>query len=252
MPVMVSVQNVSCRYHATEALCGVSAEVREGDYVGVAGPNGSGKSTLVKTMLGLVRPDDGSVSLFGTPVDSFTEWNRVGYLPQRLRLLLPSFPATVQEVVKLGLLGGRGFPRRFGAGDRARIDRALEALGIGAIRKRMIGELSGGQQQRVLLARAIVSDPQLLVMDEPTTALDPETRERFFTLLDELHRTRGTTVVLVTHDTGSIGKHASRLLYVDKRIIFDGGFDEFCRSQEMTSLFGELSQHTICRMHGNK
>ncbi|HSR37242.1 MAG TPA: ATP-binding cassette domain-containing protein, partial [Desulfurivibrionaceae bacterium] len=109
--------------------------------------------------------------------------------------------------------------------------------------------LSGGQQQRVLLARALVGNPELLIMDEPTTALDPETRENFYALLQQLNDETGTTVILVTHDTGSIGRYASRLLYLDKRVIFDGTFDDFCCSPEMTRFFGEHSQHLICQRH---
>ena len=95
----------------------------------------------------------------------------------------------------------------------------------------------------------MVSEPELLILDEPTTALDPETRENFYTLLEHLNREQGVTVILVTHDTWSIGKYATRFLYLDKRIIFDGSFDDFCRSPEMTSFFGEHAQHLICHRH---
>jgi len=125
----------------------------------------------------------------------------------------------------------------------------MELMGIADIRRRLIGQLSGGQQQRALLARALVNEPELLVMDEPTTALDPDTRERFFSILDDLHKEKKTTILLVTHDTGTIGRHATRLLYLDKRVIFDGGFDEFCGSVEMTGFFGESAQHIICHRH---
>jgi zinc transport system ATP-binding protein len=122
-------------------------------------------------------------------------------------------------------------------------------MGIDHLKKRLIGDLSGGQQQRVLLARAMVNCPELLILDEPTTALDPETREHFYGLVEDLNRNAGTTVLLVTHDTWSIGKYASRFLYIDKKIIFDGSFDEFCRSEEMTAFFGEHAQHLICHRH---
>jgi zinc transport system ATP-binding protein len=129
------------------------------------------------------------------------------------------------------------------------IDAALELLGIVPLKKRLIGGLSGGQQQRVLLARAMVNRPELLILDEPTTALDPETREQFYALLERINRSEGTTVLLVTHDTWSIGKYANRFLYVDKKIIFDGSFDDFCHSEEMTAFFGEHAQHLICHRH---
>jgi zinc transport system ATP-binding protein len=250
MPVeLVNIDGLWVRYNAAEVLRQVSFRVNSGDYVGIVGPNGSGKSTLIKAALGLVEAERGNISLFGAPLDSFSEWRRIGYLPQRLRFFNPNFPATVEEIVGLGLLAGRRLPRKLTPEDRQTIEKTLDSMGITEIRKRIIGELSGGQQQRVLLARAVVGGPELLILDEPTTALDPETREKFYTLLRDLNRDQGTTVILVTHDTSSIGTYASRFIYVDKEIVFDGTFDDFCHSEEMTNLFGEYAQHLICHRH---
>ena len=141
------------------------------------------------------------------------------------------------------------FPRRLTRSDRETVDKLLDDLGIYDIRAKLIGELSGGQQQRVLLARALVNDPELLILDEPTAALDPETRERFYHKIADVNRSRGVTVLLVTHDTGVIGQHASKMLYLDKRMLFFGSFDDFCHSPEMSSLFGEHSQHLMCHRH---
>jgi zinc transport system ATP-binding protein len=250
MPVeLVNIDGLWVRYNAAEVLRQVSFRVNSGDYVGIVGPNGSGKSTLIKAALGLVATERGNITLFGAPLESFTGWRRIGYLPQRLRFFNPNFPATVEEIVGLGLLAGRRLPRKLTPEDRKAIRKTLDYMGIIDIRKRIIGELSGGQQQRVLLARAVVGGPELLILDEPTTALDPETRDRFYTLLRDLNRDQGTTVILVTHDTSSIGTYASRFIYVDKEIIFDGTFDDFCHSEEMTNLFGEYAQHLICHRH---
>jgi zinc transport system ATP-binding protein len=250
MPVeLVNIEGLWVRYNAAEVLRQVSFRVNSGDYVGIVGPNGSGKSTLIKAALGLVAAERGNITLFGAPLDSFTEWRRIGYLPQRLRFFNPNFPATVEEIVGLGLLAGRRLPRKLTPEDRQTIEKTLDSMGIIEISKRIIGELSGGQQQRVLLSRAVVGGPELLILDEPTTALDPETREKFYTLLRDLNRDQGTTVILVTHDTSSIGTYASRFIYVDKEIVFDGTFDDFCHSEEMTNLFGEYAQHLICHRH---
>lgn len=250
MPVdAVSVMGVTLRYQGAEALTDVSFGVSAGDYVGIVGPNGSGKSTLIRCILGLARPDLGEIRLFGTPLSDFDQWQRVGYLPQGLQYFNPHFPATVSEVVGLGLLAGRRFPRRPRPGDGDAVAHALELMGIGSMRDRLVGELSGGLRQRVLLARALVSGPELLVLDEPTTALDPETRESFYQTLRDLNRSRGTTIILVTHDSGTIGSHASRFLYLDKRVVFYGGFDEFCGSPAMSDFFGNHSQHLICHRH---
>lgn len=250
MPVeVVTVHGLSLAYQGADALCDVSFAVEKGSYVGIVGPNGSGKSTLVRCILGLARPDRGGVSLFGAPLESFDQWQRVGYLPQGLQHFNPHFPATVAEVVGLGLLAARRFPRRISREDAGAVDRALELMGIGDIRNRLIGELSGGLRQRVLLARALVNEPELLVLDEPTTALDPETRESFYRAISDLNRERETTVILVTHDSGTIGSYASKLLYLDKRLVFYGGFDDFCGSSEMAEFFGPSSQHLICHRH---
>ncbi|OPY83402.1 MAG: High-affinity zinc uptake system ATP-binding protein ZnuC [Syntrophorhabdus sp. PtaU1.Bin153] len=250
MPVdILTAQDLIFRYNSIEVLSNISFHLQAGDYVGIVGPNGSGKTTLIKLVLGFIQPDGGTISLFGSnPVD-FSEWRRVGYLPQRINSFNPSFPATVREIVALGLLSTKGFPKRIGKTDESAIETALSLLDILDIKNKLIGELSGGQQQRVLLAKAIVSKPELLILDEPTTALDPEAREKFFGTLHDLNENEKVTIVIITHDTGTIGKYASRLLYLDKRIIFYGGFDEFCESAEMGTYFGEYSQHIICHRH---
>lgn len=249
MSIMLSVEGLCCRHGEVTALEGITFEVAAGDYLGIVGPNGSGKSTLVRALLGLVPCHQGTVTLFGQPLAGFTAWGKIGYLPQNMGPLNQSFPATVAEVVQLGMLAGKTSPRRIGRQDRQQAEEMLELLGIGHLRRRMIGELSGGQQQRVMLARALVNRPELLVMDEPTAALDPEIRERFYELVGQMNRQQGVTVLLVTHDTGVIGSHASRMLYLDKKLLFCGSFEEFCHSPEMGAFFGEHSQHLICHRH---
>ena len=246
---IVRAELLSCSYREGRVLEDISFRVERGDYVGIVGPNGSGKSTLVKALLGLVTISKGSALLFGTPLASFRDWHKVGYLPQSLHLVNPVFPATVHETVGLGLLSLKRFPKRLSRSDYQKIDMTLEELGVSDLKHKLIGELSGGQLQRVLLARAIVNDPELLVLDEPTAALDPETRGRFYAMIAEINRSRGVTVLLVTHDSGAIGEHASKMLYLDKKILFYGSFDEFCCSPEMSSLFGEHSQHLMCHRH---
>jgi zinc transport system ATP-binding protein len=245
---VLKVADLRCRYNSADVLRDISFHVHAGDYLGIVGPNGSGKSTLIRAVLGLV-PGQGSVDIFGTPLQQFRDWQRVGYLPQRLKFADPHFPGTVEEIVRLGLLAGKRFPKRTSRSDDEAVARTMELLGIGPIRRSLIGELSGGQQQRVLLARAVVGVPDLLILDEPTTALDPETRGNFYSLLHDLNRKQRTTIILVTHDTWSIGRYATRFLYLDKKVVFDGTFDEFCQSAEMTEFFGEYAQHQICHRH---
>lgn len=246
---LVTVQGLTFSYSGLEVLTDLSFRVKRGDYLGIVGPNGSGKSTLVRSLLGLTGLQQGSVELFGEPLESFRSWAKIGYLSQRLKSLNPAFPATVEEIVGLGLLARKRFPRRRAREDMVAIDRTLAHMGIMDLKKRPFGDLSGGQQQRALLARALVNEPELLILDEPTTALDPETRENFYQLLRHLNRNHGTTIILVTHDTWSIGNYAGRFLYIDKKIVFDGTFEEFCHSEEMTGFFGKDAQHMICHRH---
>jgi zinc transport system ATP-binding protein len=246
---VLSSEGLHFQYNGIEILTDISFQIQAGDYVGIVGPNGSGKTTLIKLALGFFKPMRGRTLLFGRPPADFADWQKIGYLPQKANHFDPHFPATVREIVALGLLSKKKFPRRTGKDDDDKIDEALSLLDITSIRRKLIGDLSGGQQQRVLIARAMVSNPDLLILDEPTTALDPEGRERFFSTLKELNEKQNLTIVMVTHDMGTIGKYASRLMYIDKKVIFFGGFDNFCASREMSTYFGEYSQHVICHRH---
>jgi zinc transport system ATP-binding protein len=246
---ILSVERLSFRYNSVEVLSDIAFSVDAGDYIGLVGPNGSGKTTLIKIILGLIQSEKGSVSLFGMNASVFGEHYRIGYLPQKLTNFNPNFPATVKEIVSLGLFSKKGFPKRVEKNDEALINEAMALTDVVDIKDTLIGELSGGQQQRVLVSRAIVNKPELLILDEPTTALDPEAREKFFHILYELNFRKNVTVILVTHDIASIGKYASKLLYLDKKIIFYGSFEDFCLSENMTHYFGEFAQHLICHRH---
>lgn len=236
---IIRVDNLTFCYNGTEVISDISFTVNKGDYLGIAGSNGSGKSTLIKNILGILQPLRGNINIFSKPLTSFRQWNKIGYLPQRINALNHHFPSTVAEIVQLGLTKNPN-----------NLKSTLDLMGIAHLSKCLIGELSYGEQQRVMLARALIRKPELLIFDEPTTALDPETRDIFYTLTDKINR-QGTTVVLITHDTGIIGKHARNLLYLDKKIIFFGTFKDFCSSPDMTGFFGSDSQHLICHQHDN-
>ncbi|NTV30130.1 MAG: ABC transporter ATP-binding protein [Candidatus Omnitrophica bacterium] len=243
------VENLSVTYQGGEVLSCINCEALCGDYIGIVGPNGSGKTTLLRAALGLLPVASGRVLLFGQEPASFNEWGRVGYLPQRLSQMDSRFPASVEEIVTSGLLAARAYPKRVNASDRDRVAATLEELGIGSLARCMIGRLSGGQQQRVLLARALVHGPELLFLDEPITALDPVMRETFYSILEKINKERKTTILFVSHDPGAMGKYAGKLLYLDKKVMFFGTFDEFCHSGDMARHFG-AGQHLICHRHG--
>ena len=249
---VLSVHDLFFQYNSSEILTNISFRLNVGDYLGIVGPNGSGKSTLIKLTLGLLQPSKGNIELFGNDTTDFVDWHKVGYLPQKLNSFNPHFPATVREIVALGLLSAKRFPRRITKNDENAINYALGLVDILDIKNKLIGELSGGQQQRTLIARALVNKPELLILDEPTTALDPETREKFFGTLKDLNEQKKVTLIIITHDIGTIGKYASRLLYLDKQVVFYGGFDDFCASNEMSNYFGEYSQHVICHRHDSR
>jgi zinc transport system ATP-binding protein len=241
MPMnIIHTEKLTFCYNGIEVLQDISFAVQKGDYLGVAGPNGSGKSTLIKNILGILQPLQGNIFLFGVPLAAFRSWDKIGYLPQRLSALNTHFPGTVREIVQLGL-------RR--KGNHQDIKRMLQLMGIEHLSSRLIGELSYGEQQRTMLARALAGKPELLIFDEPTSALDPETRENFYLLTRELNYQQGTTIILITHDTGVLGNYARYLLYLDKKVIFSGTFEDFCASPAMTGFFGPISQHIICHQH---
>jgi len=238
MPI-IRVDDLTFRYNGTDVISNITFAVEKGVYLAIVGPNGSGKSTLIKNILGILQPEQGRVELFGKPLAIFRQWQKIGYLPQRLSGLNVHFPGTVEEIVQMGLP----------AKDAANLKRTLEMMAIGHLASRLIGELSYGEQQRAMLARALIRHPELLIFDEPTTALDPETRGMFYSLTQKMSRTEGTTVILVTHDSGVIGQYAQNLLYLDKKVIFSGTFKDFCSSQDMAGFFGPTSQHIICHQH---
>lgn len=238
MPV-IRVDDLTFQYNGLDVISHITFAVQKGIYLGIVGPNGSGKSTLIKNILGILKPMQGSVELFGTSLGLFNQWEKIGYLPQRLTALNAHFPATVAEIVQMGL------PKK----DAKNLTRTLKMMAIDHLAPRLIGELSYGEQQRAMLARALLRRPELLVFDEPTTALDPETREMFYSLTREMNLKDGITIILITHDIGIIGQYAKNLLYLDKKVIFSGTFEDFCASRDMTGLFGPTSQHIICHQH---
>ena len=243
MPQIIAIKNLSFNYSSNEVLSDITFNVHSGDYVGIVGSNGSGKTTLIRIILGLLKPKSGEVRFFGNDSGRFSDWNKIGYLPQKFAAQNIFFPASVKEIIELGLLS-----KKSSLNSKA-IDRVLDLLEIREIKDKLIGDLSGGQQQRTFLARALINDPELLILDEPTAALDPEVREKFFVLIGKLNKEANLTVLLVTHDVGTIGKYASKLLYLDKKIIFYGDFGQFCESADVGEYFGEFSHHIICHRH---
>lgn len=245
---LILVENVSFSFNGLEVIQNVSFAISPGDFLALIGPNGSGKTSLIRIILGILKPSTGRIVLLGEELSQFTQWQRIGYVPQKATHMDPYFPASVREVVAMGLLSKKRFPRLFTRQDEAAIDRALDQVDMKALKNRRIGELSGGQQQRVFIARAIVNGPDVLFLDEPTAGVDADTQARFYEMLADLNRKEGLTIVLITHDFGIITKHVNKVACLNQRLFFHGTHDEFCSSSVVQELLhGE--HHLICHRH---
>ncbi|MFC4017802.1 metal ABC transporter ATP-binding protein [Micromonospora sp. GCM10011542] len=209
---VITVEHGVVGYDGRPVLRDVSLTVTAGEVVAVLGANGSGKSTLIRAVLGLVPLSGGSVTLFDRPLRRFRQWQRIGYVPQRLGAG-GGVPATVREVVASGRLARRGMLRPPGAADRAAVDDALRAVGLADRAGDPVATLSGGQQQRTLIARALAGHPELLVLDEPTAGVDAASQEVFADVLRDFVAERGT-VLLVAHELGPLRPVISRAVVV--------------------------------------
>lgn len=202
-------------------LSNVDLRVGAGEFVGIAGPNGGGKSTLLRAILDLV-PSTGEVRFFGQPLAEFQRERGIGFLPQNAANVEQAFPASAQEIVAMGLTGTRRWPWRKPRAGALDVGEAMRATGVESLASRRIGEMSGGQRQRVLLAKALVANPDILILDEPTTGVDPAARDSFAHLLVDLNHARGVTIILVSHDADMLHHVAGRIVVVDRGIAADG------------------------------
>ncbi len=212
---VISIKNLCFEYEDVSVLNQISLTVEHGDFVGIIGSNGAGKSTLLKLMLGLLKPKSGSIQLFGQELSEFKDYCKIGYIPQNSSSLAAGFPATVEEIVKANLFSQIGF-LRFPTKEHTRlVHKSLETVEMQEFTKHMISELSGGQQQRVMLARVLVNNPQILLLDEPTAGVDSAASELLYALLEKLNRENGITVIIVTHDVERVSRLAKRLIRID-------------------------------------
>lgn len=224
---LLRLEGVTCAYHGPPVVEAADLVVEPGDFVGVVGPSGSGKTTLLRTMLGTVRPVAGSV------------WRRpgltVGYVPQ-VETVNWNFPVTVREAVLMARTTGRRLPWA-SAEERRDVAALLERLGIGDLVGRHIRELSGGQQQRVFIARALLREPQLLLLDEPTSGVDVRTRHDVLHLLADLNDT-GLAVVLTTHDLNGMAAHLPQLVCLNRTVIGVGSPREVLTPSVLERTYG--------------
>lgn len=248
----VEFRNCSFSYDGHPAVEDVTFSVERGAFVAILGPNGSGKSTLLRLALGLVKPTRGQVKLFGKAPDKFREWRRVGYVPQAVEELRARFPATAEEIVSQGEYKGFDptYVLRWRAGPA--VTEAMETAGVADVRRKRISKLSIGQQQRVLIARSLVRNPELLVLDEPVAGVDAGGQEHFFELLRRLNRERGMTILMVSHDIGAVLRDATAVACINRRVVFHGP-SHALSARELSMLYGipvDILIHDS--MHGHR
>ncbi|MCQ6266244.1 metal ABC transporter ATP-binding protein [Fictibacillus sp. WQ 8-8] len=246
----VKIEDLSFHYGDRNVLEHITFEIPEGSFMGLVGPNGSGKSTLIKCILGLLKPQSGKVFLFGEHLSQFRNWDEIGYVSQKANSFNTAFPATVYEVVSMGLFGKVGLFRFLTKKHKQKIIEAIETVGMTPYMNRNIGELSGGQQQRVFIARALVSDPNLLILDEPTVGVDSASVSSFYQMLKNLNREKGLTLLLVTHDVGVMSDYVTHVACLNKQLHFHGNTAEFEKTSKegFSQMYGH-HVHVIEHQH---
>lgn len=247
---ILEIEHLSFRYDQGNVLEDINMKLAKGSFLGLVGPNGSGKSTLLKCILGLIAPQSGIIRLFGTEVQKFKDWHKVGFVSQKANSFNTGFPATVFEVVASGLTSKLGLFRFFKTEDKLKVKEAIEAVGMGEFMNRNIGELSGGQQQRVFIARALVSEPELLILDEPTVGVDIKNVQNFYNMLEDLNKQKGITLILVTHDVGTITEKVTHVACLNKHLHFHGKAEDFgnLEDQELSHIYGH-GVHVLSHDH---
>jgi zinc transport system ATP-binding protein len=212
---IVEFDKVSFVYGNQPVIKEADFSIERGDFFAAIGPNGGGKTTIIKLMLGFLRPSKGMVRVFGKPPGGFGELKRIGYVPQKATNFDQDFPATVLEVASMGRFAKIGLFKNPSKEDRDAVIKALDAVHMLALENKRIGELSGGQQQRVFIARALATEPEVLILDEPLAGVDAESQHRFYALLRKLNKENGITLLLVSHDVSMVSKDVTKLACIN-------------------------------------
>jgi zinc transport system ATP-binding protein len=226
----------------------VSFLIKRGDYTAIIGPNGGGKSTLLRLMLGLLSPTSGSIRLFNKEQNKFKEYHKIGYVPQRASQSDIGFPITVEEVVKLGVAYKSSIFCMESKDDMAHVQYVMDKMGISELKNRRISDLSGGQRQRVMIARALASRPQTLILDEPNTGVDTHSQRNFYDLLKKLNEEEKITIIFVTHDLGVIADDVKNVLCINQTLLACHNPHEILTCSQMSELYG-IESHVVCHHH---
>ena len=236
----VEISHLTVKYPDIKALDDVSFVVKEGDFLGIIGPNGAGKSTLFDSMLGLNTKYDGTIKFFGQDIKKSKKYHKeIGYVPQN-PVFEKNFPATVSDVVRMGLRT---------ESDENKIDEILQQLWIHELRNRRIGELSGGQLQRVFIAKALVNNPKILILDEPVTGVDQQSIELFFSILKELNSKQKITIIWSSHDLDAVNKLANHVACLNRTLFFHGESEKFFSDDALVKQYSEASMQEHMNHH---
>lgn len=238
------VKNLNFKAGGQKILCHISLEIFNSEYIAIIGPNGGGKTTLIRMLLGLEKPTNGSVKIFGKKIKDFKDWNKIGFVPQRAAQVDQNFPATALDIVKMGRVSKRKFFSSESEEDKKAVDDAMAKMDILDLKQKMVGTLSGGQRQRVMIARALASKPEILILDEPNTGVDVISQNRFYTLLSKLNKEDKITIVFITHDIGVIADDIGRLFTINQKATICNNPKEALSCEDMSSLYG-ISAHLV-------
>jgi zinc transport system ATP-binding protein len=237
---IVEIKNLTIQYPGIKAVDNVSFSVEQNDFLGIIGPNGAGKSTLFSCMLGLNNQYDGSISFFGKNIRESKKYLKdIGYVPQK-PIFEKNFPATVREVVRMGL-------RK--KSDENRVDKVLQDVWIHELSHKRIGELSGGQQQRVFIAKALVEEPKILILDEPVTGIDTQSTELFYGILRDLNKKQNITIIWSSHDLDAVNRLANKVACLDRTLFFHGISEKFFGDEELLKKYSEASMQKHMHNH---
>ena len=236
----VEISNLTVKYPEVVALDDVSFVIKQGDFLGIIGPNGAGKSTLFDSMLGLNTTYTGTIKFFDEDIKkSKTYHQEIGYVPQKPEFE-SNFPATVSDVVRMGL-------RK--KSDNKKVDEILQQLMLHELRDRRIGALSGGQLQRVFIAKALVHDPKILILDEPNTGVDQQSINLFFGILKELNSKHGITIIWSSHDLDAVNKLANHVACLNRTLFFHGESEKFFSDDDLVKQYSEASMQEHMHHH---
>ena len=238
------VKNLSFIVRGQTILENISFEIFHSEYIAIIGPNGGGKTTLIRMLLGLEKPTSGTIKIFGKKLESFKAWHKIGYVPQRAAHVDANFPATVEDIVKMGRIAKRKLFKASTKEDKQAVYDAMQKMDILNLRDKMVGTLSGGQRQRVMIARALASSPEILILDEPNTGVDVKSQQRFYKLLGELNKEEGITILFITHDVGVIADDIGRLFTINQKATICNDPKRILSCDDMSELYG-IQAHLI-------